>query len=364
MRITKDYYNRIIAEGTEAEKLLESEKRFRTAENKFKVFKCDCGKTVRFNGITSHSKVCEFVVPLVSLKMFEDIVSNYDGGERCVVCDNIIPDIKSYKRYNNRRIHTCSSKCRKILVNRRTLKNHVGESICEICGEQFYWKDRPYKTCSDKCNNKLASNNVKNEWSMLKNNNLDKYKDRCRNIGSNRVYISKPAWNKGLTGEEYLSHYLKEDGTNTLYEGLKKNDGWFKASTPELIFKEILEKGNYRYQHSFFTQGHQYDFLLSFNKNIYIIEIDGDYWHKSSRIEPNADKRKIVRLADKLKADKIKNIKNTNKKWHVIRFWEIDLYNEPSKIAKYMSNLKEFDYDQQKVESEISKINSYYEENS
>ena len=80
-----------------------------------------------------------------------------------------------------------------------------------------------------------------------------------------------------MTGREYLKHYDKPDGTNSLYEGLKKNHGWYYKSKPEIKFEEILEKINIDYRYNFFTQHSQFDFLV-IGKNInFIFEIDGDY---------------------------------------------------------------------------------------
>jgi very-short-patch-repair endonuclease len=362
MRITKESYESIISAGIKAEALLANEKKFQNSKNKFLSFTCECSKQIAFNGITSHSKICNLVKPMVSKQMFNDIVTNYKGREYCVICGEPIPDIKSCKRYKSRRIHVCSVNCRKELFRRKTLKQNVGTSKCQVCNCRFYWKGRAYKTCSTKCNNKYISLKVTEDWEKLKKNTTA-YDKKCKNqgLGFKANYSYMPPWNKGMSGEEYMSHYIQEDGSNSFYDALQKNNGWFKPSNVEFIFKTILDNGNYRYQHSFFSQNSQFDFLLSFNNNVYVIEIDGDYWHKSSRREPDIEKRKIIRLADKLKSNKIKNIKNTNKIWHVLRFWEIDLYNEPIKIINHISNLKEFDNDQRKIESEISKISTYYE---
>ena len=192
-------------------------------------------------------------------------------------------------------------------------------------------------------------------------------------------------WNKGLKGEEYLKHYDKEDGTNSLMEiykdsernkkisennkgkifaeehkkklGIKSKKYWSKQenrnkqsnkrleyikkngfvfkSTLELRFAELLKNLNINYEEQFRIENVKsfYDFYLP-EYNI-LIEVDGDYWHCNPRKykEPIYDAQK-----HNVKKDIEKNKLALDNGYNLIRFWEYDIKNN---IEQVIETLKE-----------------------
>ncbi|MFA5484935.1 MAG: hypothetical protein WC260_01675 [Candidatus Pacearchaeota archaeon] len=46
----------------------------------------------------------------------------------------------------------------------------------------------------------------------------------------------------------------------------------------------------------FLPENKQWDFFVWHNNYIFVIEIDGDYWHRSSKVFSNIEDRKIIEL--------------------------------------------------------------------
>lgn len=171
------------------------------------------------------------------------------------------------------------------------------------------------------------------------------------------------SWNCGLHGEEFLKHYEKSDGTNSLFETLKKNF-FYKKTNAEQKIEILLQELNLDFQYSFFCCKRQFDFLLSLKKHVILIEVDGDYWHKSKRRCKDSSKRDIQRKNDIEKEKIILRIKNSNKKWLIIRFWEIDINENIEKIKNFLDLLVRDDEDEAKFESVVQEIKVYYSQNS
>jgi very-short-patch-repair endonuclease len=117
------------------------------------------------------------------------------------------------------------------------------------------------------------------------------------------------------------------------------------------------------YQYSFFSKGHQFDFLVSLKKHVLIIEVDGDFWHKSKRRCKDEEARKIIRDNDEKKASIISTFKS-DKYWVLLRFWEIDIYEDYETVKKFIQKLVEEEENATKFECNVQKIKIYYEKNS
>jgi hypothetical protein len=70
------------------------------------------------------------------------------------------------------------------------------------------------------------------------------------------------------------------------------------------------------------------------------------------------------RLEDKDKENVIYRIKNTNKKWVLIRFWESDIKNDLKIIEKLIRLLIRSDKNESKFKNIIRKIKIYYSKKS
>jgi len=290
-----------------------------------------CKKNITFNGCTSHSKIHSDI--LIAKKAF--IKNKYLFQNYCF-CGNEIFVPENIKDARRKHTHFCSSECYNIAKNKvkNYYKKQQMKKKCIICGKAFNANHKDTKTCSYNCWIKLLSIKTKNVW----NNRTDIEISEKISSGSLGKKGCK-AWNKGLTGNDYMKHYIDENGNNSFYEALSKNDKWFRKTSIEKKFEDLLEKLNANYQYSFFTQNSQFDFLISTNNFVYIIELDGDYWHKSRRLFPNETDREMKRLEDNLKSNKIKNIINTKKNWIVLRIWEYDINNNFGIIEEWVKKL-------------------------
>lgn len=331
-------------------------KKFMKICNFNEFYKCKCGQKVHINGSSSHSKMCKYSNKSKSLYLFK----KYKFNKICPICKkninlkfNII-DIRK-KCLSFFCCHECFILAKKnVSKYKRNLKL---QTKCKICNKKFIG-DR--KTCSNKCYLKLLKNKVSICWKKQKRTGY--YKTRCENIGK-RSYENAKAWNKGLKGEEYLKHFEK-NGVNNFYNALKNNNKWFKKTYPEIKMDNLLKEMNLKYKYSFFTSNRQFDFIVSLNKNVFIIEVDGNFWHKSNTHCQNIDERLKMRQSDKEKEKVIEKIKNTDKKWYVIRFWELDVVNDIENVKKYLLNLVYLDKNGGNIENEICEIKKYYDKKS
>ena len=314
---------------------------------------CHCGKKMTASGVASHSTVCSWAFRS-RLKYF---FKKYKFNMNCPVCkkriklDNkLINWRKSYKPFFC--CEECYNKARKLVY---FYKHH--KKKCIYCKKIFVGYNN---TCSKECYSKNLSKTVAKAWKKQKRLKPDVYKARCKNIAK-RSYATARAWNKGLHGEEYLKHFVK-NGKNNLYEGLKKNRGWFKITTPEIKIRKILKKLKLRFKHGFFICQKQFDFLISFTKNVIILEVDGDYWHKSKLRCKDIKTRSEKRKDDKIKERIIKRIKNTKKEWIIIRFWENDIIYNTKKVYNLIEELKSRSNNARQFKSVIRKIKKCYKE--
>ncbi len=267
--------------------------------------------------------------------------------------------IEYNKKKLNKYIVTCNAReYLKVLNYVSNYENH--HKICPNCKKEFI---SPQNTCTHTCGRATASIQLKKYWEKEKGNG--KVSDRNKKISNwrkeNKDIISgNDAWNKSLKGREYLKHYDKPDGTNSLIDGLKKNTKFFKKTTIEIKFDDLLKNMGLNYQYSWFCSNRQFDFLISFEEFVLVVELDGDYWHKSKRVFSDPDLRKITRLEDYLKEQVIKKIKNTSKEWYLVRFWEYDINHNFDKIEEYIKTFKEG----VNVKELVNKIKKWYNEQS
>jgi len=328
-------------------------------------YKCKCGKNIKINGSNSHSTVCNFSYN--SRNLF--LKNKYSFFDFCQYCGKAI-------NYNENKfmcmrdisnISFCSSKCsteaRKFIFR---YENYYKK--CQVCGKEFFTIQYK-KTCSYACGRKLSSNKMKLKHQEWKKNGTEKIiREKIINTRRENYPNWMPkgylVWNKNLKGIKYLEHYEKDDGSNSLYEGLKKNKGYFKKTKLEEKFEKILINLKIDYHYNFFGNHTQFDFLTNFKYFVVLVETDGDWWHRSKLKFPIKEDRKIIRLEDKLKEINLLNtIQNTEKTWVIIRFWENDINNNFEKVFNFMKSLKE-ENDQQKFSSILSKIKEYYQKKS
>lgn len=227
---------------------------------------------------------------------------------------------------------------------------------CPICQKTFNRgkPSDPLKTCSRECAN-ISRKQTVQKWHKQSKDSPD-YMQRNKKIGkaSTGRNVGATPWNKGLQGQEYLEHYIAEDGSSNLYTSLRHNKAFFKTTQPELKLKELLKVAGLQSKHNFFFIKHQYDFYVKLGEQRLIIECDGDFWHCSSRSNYyNPEVADSVRLSDRKKEDFIKAnfIKHPIE---VVRFWEFNLMNKSSEVTHLLQQLKS---DPQQA---INNIKHYY----
>lgn len=301
-----------------------------------KSVKCsNCGRTIKFNGCTPHNIICPNIYydKLETIKkMFNFYQKSIFSGQQLNYyqilnksqrIDAMYIVVKNAKEY---------SQIKKFVYAYETHRRR-----CIICNRQFIHLTAI--TCCEECYSNRISNTTK-MWHQ--NCDIDVKKQINRKIGikSSIYHKGVSPWNKGMSGEQYMSYYIK-NGKNTFYEALAKNTGWFKKTKPQMKFEQILNKHDIKYKYNICIKQNQYDFLTFFGDIFIVFQIDGDYWHKSQRRCNDQQIRKIKRMEDKLKQNVIHTIKNTKKKWYFIRIWQLDLLQNIQKFQNYVLNIKE-----------------------
>jgi len=333
-------------------------------KNKDITIRCsNCNKEITYNGCGSHAKKCNTIFDdkLIAYKQY------YECYEDCVICNsNIVidkkrPDNKNVIREKTHQYVVCSAECKLKLYSFIYHYEH-NKKICPICGNEYISLNK--KTCSYECGRKLFSNFLVNWHSS--NKDEDWYKNMHKGRNNFEDYFkTNDIWNKGLTGQDYLSHYDKEDGTNSLYTAIRNNRKWYKKTKPECKFEEILSDHKLDYRYSVFHGRHQFDFSIRFQDIMIIVEVDGDYWHKSKLSCTDEEERKMCRLEDKLKSaiiTKDNNLSNKmGKKWYIVRFWENDINNDTNIVNKYIFRIKQAINNGKKFENIFKEIKEYYE---
>lgn len=307
--------------------------------------KCECGQLVVYNGITSHSKICLFS-DLLKVKYKKN---KFYTNENCPICNTKLT-LTGRRHFVFCNGH-CTNRARQI-INDYEKKNT--EYICATCNKIFK-STHKRNTCSDECCNQLLSKRVTAYHMRGKTSDNASYRERNEKIGKSRIGKSHGVvWNKGLSGYDYMKHYEKPDGTNSFYEALKKNDGWFKKTAQEKKFEEFLLENHFNYQYSFFACHRQFDFLVSTDNDVFIIELDGDYWHKSRRLSFTEDEIQIARKLDQEKEAVLFSLK-FNKRLTLLRIWEYDINNNETLFTVLTDIFKGTN-----VDENISKIKEYY----
>jgi len=347
-------------------------------------YKCgSCGQIVQYNGINNHSMICPDILN-DRINYTRQIRKEKGLPEKCVICgDDIIKD--NFKLFDLRKLgnnYRCEKKsCKDTIHNIIFTKNMFSKKECIVCGTKF-WSVVGAATCSKECHYKLSSKSLKQLWENDKKENNERYKKHLKDLldvcqeGAFANYRKNGIWNKGLRGEEYLKHYDKEDGTNSLIEGLKKNSIFMRKglkSQPEILMEKYLIgiEPELDYRYSVFhgnecKQFKQYDFSLRFDDVMVIIEVDGDYYHKSKLMFNDKEDREETRKYDKLKDSIIEvhnnEIKKWNKNWNIIRFWESDINNDKDTVVNFLEQIiKNEDKNGNEFKKIIHKIKEYYE---
>lgn len=111
----------------------------------------------------------------------------------------------------------------------------------------------------------------------------------------------------------------------------------------------------FNYKYCFFINRRQFDFYVDLDEIKILIEVDGDYWHKSSRRCNDVLERDIKRKEDFDKFEAILGIKSKYK-WYCIRFWEYNVYNNKSEIVNFLSDIK----NKINIYDKIKSMNEYY----
>lgn len=315
-----------------------------------KTYVCEeCGKTITYNGATSHRHKCQTTF-LSRDKSIKESFNNI-----CIICGKTHPINNKNNIYlknihylkKNFCSHECYKKANKIILDYSKIKK------CVICNKEFI--NPRVKTCSKECNATQLSKKLKNIWATTKD-------ERSENISKGRIklvqskYKFQSSWNAGLTGKEYLRHYEK-DGVNTLYEGLKKNDKFFKKTSIEIKIEKYLQEQKITYQYSWFNDHRQYDFFVKFKNCYVIIEADGDYWHKSKRIFSDFSEREIKRKEDQLKENQVLKC-NFKMPIFFLRFWEYDIINHFDYIEKIIKEINNGNIDS--IKQTVSKNKKHY----
>lgn len=324
-------------------KAFETQISFRKFKNKgkLKVICSECGLETNVNGCTSHSKIH----PCIKDDKIKMLFEYFNFYEKSAVSNQTI-NFDLTKRFDKLFIVVQNKKeWDELRFYIQSFEKYF--KYCKVCSTPFISKTTNY--CSVSCSLK--------DYHKIHKNTLGYY-ERNLKISKTRkkLKISQTAWNKGLSGEEYLKHYEKEDGSNSLYDALKLNHSFFKRSSIEIKIDKFLKENDFNYESSVFINQRQFDFLVCINDTKIIIECDGDYWHCSSRRVKNSKLQEQKRNEDREKELMVKQANG----YDTIRFWEYDINNNFSLVKEFLLELKE----SQCIDSIINKIKMHYIKNS
>lgn len=274
-------------------------------------FACECGKLITLKGVCSHSTICNHAKSSVE-KYAEQKRNGLLPGRRSLAFARYYHSKEEYDLFMEK--------------YRRVLDRFNRRSKCTVCGKIFYIDSivRKRKTCSLECNKIACTNRNYNESSKK---GCETRKEREK-LG---LYKKRTVWNKGMTGKEYLNHFVK-DG-ETIDDAMKRVlRGFLKKTSIEEKMEQLLIELKIPHIHSAFVNRRQYDFKILEKK--LLIEVDGDYWHGNSE--------KFLTLTDRqLKAQENDRIKDINAKKYgyiVLRFWESDINNNILHIKNLLEN--------------------------
>ena len=108
---------------------------------------------------------------------------------------------------------------------------------------------------------------------------------------------------------------------------------------PELLFREMIDGRVFRYQ----PKGIQGNPDFANKKRKIALFIDGCFWHKCPRCyrEPKSNRKFWIEKIERNVARDRKNTYNLRKNgWTVLRFWEHQIKNNPSRIYAKINNLQ------------------------
>jgi very-short-patch-repair endonuclease len=281
---------------------------FRIIEKNEKI-PCECGKSFVANGWPSHSKKCS-----LAFSSYEKYAKEKRNG--------LLPGDKSlaFSRYYS----SYDEYQKKIEQYRRVLKKYNRRNVCEVCNKLFFSSTIIKKrTCSVECQYKLMTQNHDYVSSSAKMG-----KTRIRN----KIGVGKPSWNKGITGDNYLTHYQHDN--ETLDDAKKRlTIGRFKKTSIEQKIEDLLVELGVNFIHSAFVNRRQYDFKLV--DKMILIEADGDYWHGNTfRYESITEQQEM-----KQKDDRIKDSIAFKYGYTILRFWESDINNDLETIQNLLKEV-------------------------
>lgn len=302
--------------------------------NQDEKLQCDCGKFIKYNGCGSHSKICN-----------KNIKNKFELEAKKRRKGNAISYRLSFSKFfkNKKEADIWNKKYWRI---RRKIDRR---KICPICGKIYFsllkYSLKTKKTCSKKCAYKLMVSNRDYSVNAMQLKDLHKFR-RENNIKS------PSAWNKGLTGNEYIKHYVR-DG-ETIYAAKKRftTGLYYQKTSIEIKIENFLIEKYINYRHSYFLEGRQYDFNI-LGKYI-IIEADGDYWHGRPGTKYHLQERQILKQKD----DRIKD--EIAKKYNniILRFWEYDINQNFDWVCN--SILKIIKGNKNEVDEKICEIKENY----
>jgi len=244
------------------------------------------------------------------------------------------------------------------------------------CGEKVNWSGELKSFCDYK---RGHISRIHNNWGHNKKaieNSTETRRKQFKN-GEREV------WNKGINGKEYIKHFDKEDGSNSMMDSLKSEERNSKISkklkgkkkSPEHVkkitkhmkeywgkqenrnaqrsrrvnwlqtnnikfntklektFKKLLEDLNITYDFQYNVSDYLYDFKIKDQK--ILIEVDGDFYH-CNPMEYNKPIYDIQKHT--VKHDKKKNQIAEENGYKLLRYWEYDINNHPAKVVKNLLN--------------------------
>jgi hypothetical protein len=191
-------------------------------------FVCKCNQEVTVTGATSHSAKCDYAYK----SKVEFLINKFNLEINCPVCLKKLCYDKKNRIERHGYLNFCSSKCKRKAVKFVSDFEKFYKK-CEICNKFDIMRS---KTCSRDCYLKLLSKTTKNAWKTCASEKKEKrIKLATAKFAETRKKFR--SWNAGLHGEEFLKHYEKSDGTNSLFEAIKKNFYYKKLKLRNVLRK-------------------------------------------------------------------------------------------------------------------------------
>lgn len=303
--------------------------------------------------------------------IFSDEIDKSDWKFKCPYCDEVFETYNGLCKHVFRfSKHNCESK-EQLLTD--FAYNGIRPKCKCGCGE---YTDISYEGGAHFCDYKLGhSSRVHNNWGHNKDAIAKSTDTRRKQYESGeRIQWNKgKKWNDTFSEEkiaELMKIYSNEERNNKISEKLynvpkseehaKKcrengSSEYAKKRIREALYNRIKDKQfslsskfendfidnfikplNIEYETQYYLNDiNQYCDIFIPSKNL-IIECDGSFWHCDKRLFPEGaiydyQKRKIEK-------DKIKNEYLKYKGYNLLRFWELDIINEPEMIKEEILN--------------------------